>query len=66
MRIVIEMTRAELREFNCTSARISSWVWQMLEGNVEPIRPSGVENLSMQALAEKKVNVDVIVDMNLK
>lgn len=66
MRIVIEMTKAELHEFNCTSARVSSWVWQMLEGNAEPILPSGVENLSIQALAKKNVNVDVNVELKLK
>lgn len=66
MRIIIEMTRAELAQFNCPAARVSSWVWQMIDGNVEPILPIGVENLSGRALADKGLNIDVIVDLKLK
>lgn len=66
MRIIIEMTRAELAKFNCPSERVSSWVWQMIDGKVEPILPSGVENLSGRDLADKGVDIDVIVDLKLK
>lgn len=66
MRIIIEMTRAELAQFNCPSERVSSWVWQMIDGKVEPILPSGVENLSRRALADKGLDIDVIVDLKLK